>query len=51
MCQYLAHQHGIVAIPVSVFYKQPPKDLRLLRFCFAKKEQTLLQAGEILSKV
>jgi methionine aminotransferase len=40
-----------VAIPVSVFYKQPPKDLRLLRFCFAKKEQTLLQAGEILSKV
>ena len=51
MCQYLAHEHGIVAIPVSVFYQQPPGDLRLLRFCFAKKEQTLQQAGEILSKV
>ncbi|WP_347456708.1 methionine aminotransferase [Acinetobacter thermotolerans] len=51
MCQYLAHEHGIVAIPISVFYQQPPKDLRLLRFCFAKQEQTLLQAGEILSKV
>lgn len=51
MCQYLAHEHGIVAIPISVFYQQPPKNLRLLRFCFAKQEQTLLQAGEVLSKV
>lgn len=32
MCQLLAEQHKIVAIPVSVFYQQPPKDLRLLRF-------------------
>lgn len=51
MCQLLAHEHGIVAIPVSVFYKQPPLDLRLLRFCFAKKEKTLIQAGQILSNV
>ena len=51
MCQYLAEQHKIVAIPVSVFYQQPPEDLRLIRFCFAKKDQTLRQAGEILSQV
>ncbi|ANF82833.1 aminotransferase [Acinetobacter sp. NCu2D-2] len=51
MCQVLAHEHGIVAIPVSVFYKNAPQDLRLLRFCFAKKDQTLQQAGEILKKV
>ena len=51
MCHFLAEQHGIVAIPVSVFYQQAPADLRLLRFCFAKKEQTLIQAGQILSKV
>ena len=51
MCQYLAEQHKIVAIPVSVFYQQAPQDLRMIRFCFAKKDQTLLQAGQILSAV
>ena len=51
MCQYLAEQHGIVAIPVSVFYQTPPEDLRLIRFCFAKKDETLHRAGEILSRV
>ena len=51
MCQYLAEQHKIVAIPISVFYQSPPPNLRLIRFCFAKKEQTLIQAGHILSQV
>ena len=51
MCHYLAEQHGIVAIPVSAFYQEPPKDLHLLRFCFAKKDETLIEAAQILSKV
>ena len=51
MCQYLAEQHKIVAIPVSVFYQQPPKDLKLIRFCFAKKDETLIKAGQILSNI
>ena len=51
MCQYLAHQHKIVAIPVSVFYEHPPQDLRLLRICFAKQDSTLIRAGEILTRV
>lgn len=51
MCQYLAEQHGIVAIPISVFYKNAPKDLKIIRFCFAKKDETLRQAGQILSQV
>lgn len=51
MCHYLAEQHGIVAIPVSAFYQEPPKDLHLLRFCFAKKDETLIEAAHILSKV
>ena len=50
MCQWLAHEHGIVAIPISVFYKNAPQDLRLIRFCFAKQDQTLQQAGAILSQ-
>ncbi len=51
MCQLLAEQHKIVAIPVSVFYQDPLKDLRLLRFCFAKQDATLDRAAEILSAV
>jgi len=51
MCKFLAEEHKIVAIPVSVFYKQAPKNLRLVRFCFAKKEQTLIQACEILNQI
>jgi len=51
MCHYLAKQHGVVAIPVSAFYQEPPKDLHLLRFCFAKKDENLIEAAQILSKV
>lgn len=50
-CQQLAEQHGIVGIPVSVFYQNPPENLRLVRFCFAKKEETLHQAVEILQNI
>ncbi len=51
MCKYLAEEHKIVAIPVSVFYQQAPENLRLIRFCFAKKDETLTQACEILRRV
>lgn len=51
MCQYLAHTHKIVAIPISVFYQSAPPELRLIRFCFAKQDQTLIEAGKILSAV
>ncbi|WP_336175226.1 methionine aminotransferase [Acinetobacter ursingii] len=49
MCYFLAEEKGIVAIPLSVFYKQPPSDLRLIRFCFAKTEQTLQRAVHLLN--
>jgi methionine transaminase len=50
-CRFLAEQHGIVGIPVSVFYQQVPEALRMIRFCFAKTDQTLAQAAEILQSV
>ena len=34
---------GVATIPLSVFYREPPK-LRLLRLCFAKRDATL-EAG------
>jgi len=46
-CEALTREHGVAAIPLSVFYKTPP-DSRIIRFCFAKREQTLLDAAAIL---
>lgn len=43
----LIREYGIVTIPVSAFYKNG-KDDRVLRFCFAKKEETLEKAVEKL---
>lgn len=41
---------GVAAIPVSAFYKSG-KDESLIRFCFAKKEETLEAAVERLALV
>jgi len=51
MSEWLTREHGVAAIPVSVFYQQPPTDMRLVRFCFAKKEETLRQAAERLCAI
>ncbi|SEC00871.1 pyridoxal phosphate-dependent aminotransferase [Pseudomonas anguilliseptica] len=51
MAEWLTREHGVAVIPVSVFYQQPPKDLRLVRFCFAKREETLRQAADKLCAV
>ena len=40
---------GVAAIPVSAFY-QSGKDDHVVRFCFAKKEETIRQAVEKLKK-
>ena len=46
----LTVEKGIASIPLSVF-NQNDKDDKVLRFCFAKTEDTLKQAAEILSKI
>ena len=46
----LVKEHKIAAIPVSSFYKNGD-DHKVLRFCFAKKEETLRKATEILSGI
>jgi methionine aminotransferase len=48
--QGLTREHGVAVIPVSVFYPQGD-DHRIVRFCFAKSEETLAAAGELLRKV
>jgi methionine aminotransferase len=41
---------GVAAIPPSVFYHQRNDD-KVLRFCFAKKDETLERAAEKLSRI
>lgn len=41
---------GIASIPISAFY-QDQTDNKVLRFCFAKKDETLLNAAEKLCKI
>ena len=45
----LTIENGIASIPLSVFY-DPKVDHKVLRFCFAKTNETLKQAAEILNK-
>jgi methionine aminotransferase len=49
MAEMLTQEHKVASIPVSVFYSDRTDNL-ILRFCFAKKEETLERAGAILRK-
>lgn len=42
-CSWLTTEIGVTAIPVSAFYATPVES-GVIRFCFAKKEQTLTDA-------
>jgi len=45
----LVREHKLAAIPPSSFYRKG-NDHHVLRFCFAKEDDTLLKAAEILHK-
>ncbi len=47
MATWMTQEKKLAPIPVSVFYKDG-LDQRLLRFCFAKGDETLQKAGRIL---
>lgn len=48
--KWLVKEIGVAAVPLSSFYHQPPQ-ASIIRFCFAKKEETLSAAGEKLKKL
>ncbi|MEP1472803.1 MAG: methionine aminotransferase [Halieaceae bacterium] len=43
-------EHRVASIPISVFYEHPPEQ-HYLRFCFAKSDEVLLQAAEVLCRI
>lgn len=50
MADWMTKEKKLAPIPVSAFY-QDKADYKLLRFCFAKGEDTLEKAGSILRKL
>lgn len=50
MAEWMTKEHGIATIPASVFYENGDH-VNYLRMCFAKSDETLEQAAEILCKI
>jgi len=50
MAEWMTKEMKLTSIPVSPFYKDR-SDYKLLRFCFAKNDDTLKKAGEILRRI
>ena len=46
----LTKEFGVASIPVSVFYRNK-EDNKVLRFCFAKREETIEAAAAILKQL
>jgi len=46
----ITKEYGVASVPVSPFYHDK-QDNKVLRFCFAKTEETLVKAAEILCSI
>ncbi len=51
MSLWMTREHGVASIPISVFYQSPPEGQRIIRLCFAKREETLRLAAEKLCAI
>jgi aminotransferase len=49
--RYLVKDIGVAAVPGSSFYRNPELGRTKLRFCFCKRDETLLDAGRRLAKL
>ena len=49
--RYLVKGVGVAAVPGSSFYKNAAKGRTKLRFCFCKRDETLLEADQRLEKL
>jgi methionine aminotransferase len=49
-CQWLTREIGVAAIPLSAFYGNG-FDQKVIRFCFAKRDETLLEALQRLGRL
>ena len=49
--RHLIREVGVACVPGSSFYSRPELGAQQVRFCFCKKDETLLKAAERLSKL
>ena len=49
-CNWMAKEIGVVAVPLSPFYETPTQD-KIIRICFAKFDETLVEAGERMGRL
>jgi methionine aminotransferase len=45
----LINDAGVAVIPLSPFYREPPRDMRIVRLCVAKRDETLVEAARRIS--
>ena len=50
LCEQWTREYGVASIPVSVFCAEPTAET-VLRFCFAKTDEVLLEAAEKLCRI
>lgn len=50
MAEWMTKKHGVATIPASVFYENG-EHINYIRICFAKSDETLEQAAELLCKI
>jgi len=49
--QRLTREHGVAAIPISPFLNENEEPGPVVRFCFAKRDDTLQAAAERIRRV
>ena len=45
----LINEAGVAVIPLSPFYREPPANMRIVRLCVAKRDETLVEAARRIS--
>jgi aminotransferase len=50
-CRHLVEDIGVAAVPGSSFFSEPEAGSQWVRFCFAKKPETIAAAAERLQKL
>jgi aspartate/methionine/tyrosine aminotransferase len=51
LCTHLVDEIGVATVPGSSFFSEPSAGRNFIRFCFAKKEETLALAAERLDRL
>lgn len=50
-CRHLVHDIGVAAVPGSSFFSRPEAGSQWVRFCFAKKPETIAAAAERFARL